>query len=58
VLARIWAEVCRAVLTTWDYFRQPIGRPPQVPDQIREMLATFDSVTRRVLIIAERRSAG
>ena len=22
----------RLVVTTWDYWRQPVGRPPQVPD--------------------------
>ncbi len=31
-LARIVALGGRLVLTTWDYFRQPAGRPPQVSD--------------------------
>jgi SAM-dependent methyltransferase len=106
-LARVLRPGGRLVLTTWDYHRQPEGRPPQVPDhrpvleaagfdvlaydetpdwerrqreidrllmesaedlaaehaqpvgQVRhnlaEMAATADAMTRRVLIIAERR---
>jgi SAM-dependent methyltransferase len=31
-LARILVHRGRLVVTTWDYWRQPVGRPPQVPD--------------------------
>ena len=31
-LARILIPGGQLVVTTWDYWRQPIGRPPQVPD--------------------------
>ena len=31
-LARVLRPGGRLVLTTWDYHRQPQGRPPQVPD--------------------------
>ncbi len=31
-MARIVKPGGRVVMTTWDYHRQPIGRPPQVPD--------------------------
>jgi SAM-dependent methyltransferase len=31
-LARILVHRGRLVVTTWDYWRQPAGRPPQVPD--------------------------
>ncbi len=31
-LARILMPHGRLVLTTWDYSRQPVSRPPQVPD--------------------------
>ena len=31
-LARVLRPGGRLVLTTWDYHRQPEGRPPQVPD--------------------------
>lgn len=31
-LARILVHRGRLVMTTWDYARQPVGRPPQVPD--------------------------
>jgi SAM-dependent methyltransferase len=31
-LARILVHHGRLVVTTWDYWRQPVGRPPQVPD--------------------------
>ena len=31
-LARILVPGGRLVVTTWDYSRQPLGRPPQVPD--------------------------
>jgi ubiquinone/menaquinone biosynthesis C-methylase UbiE len=31
-LARILLPRGRLVVTTWDYSRQPVGRPPQVPD--------------------------
>jgi len=106
-LARILVPRGRLVVTTWDYSRQPVGRPPQVPDhrpileeagfevrsydetrawrqrqtricerllmavdelaaetgsdpsQIRsgvvEMQATLDCMSRRVLMVAERR---
>jgi len=106
-LARALRPGGRLVLTTWDYHRQPEGRPPQVPDhrpvltaagfdvlayadtpdwerrqrdidrlmmesaaelaaehgqpvdQVRhnlaEMAATVDTMTRRVLIVAQRR---
>jgi SAM-dependent methyltransferase len=106
-LARILVPRGRLVVTTWDYWRQPVGRPPQVPDhrpifektgfevrsydetsawrqrqtricelllmavdelaaetgsdpiQIRsgivEMQATLDCISRRVLMVAERR---
>jgi SAM-dependent methyltransferase len=106
-LARILIPGGHLVVTAWDYWRQPIGRPPQVPDhrpilekagfevrsyeetiawrqrqtrlcellllavdelaaeggsdprQIRtsldEMRATLDCMSRRVLIVAERK---
>lgn len=105
-LARILRPGGRAVITTWDYHSQPVGRPPQVDDHrpilteagltvlayaetadwrdrqtlttqgmlnvvedlaqergrdvdelraaIEEMRATFDTILRRVLIVAER----
>jgi ubiquinone/menaquinone biosynthesis C-methylase UbiE len=31
-LRRILRSGGRLVLTSWDYHRQPVGRPPQVPD--------------------------
>ena len=31
-LARVLRPGGRLVFTTWDYSRQPVGRPPQVPD--------------------------
>lgn len=106
-LARVLRPGGRVVMTTWDYARQPVGRPPQVadhrplletagfaveayeetprwreyqygttdallaavdalaresgedPDEVRagltEMRASIDCMTRRVLIVAERR---
>ena len=37
-LARVLRPGGRLVITTWDYHRQPAGRPPQVPDH-RQLLA-------------------
>jgi ubiquinone/menaquinone biosynthesis C-methylase UbiE len=37
-MARVLQPKGRLVLTTWDYHRQPVGRPPQVADH-RPLLA-------------------
>ena len=44
-MARILKPGARIVMTTWDYHRQPVGRPPQVADH-RPLLeeAGFDVV--------------